>query len=169
MLKHKKIIEPAQIIKEIAKLRASNLSIVFTNGCYDILHPGHVNFLQQAKSLGDILILALNSDASVKRLGKNPPRPINDLISRAYTIAHLNSVDIVTSFEQDTPLELINQIKPDVLVKGGDWALDKIVGRDFVESYGGKVISIPLLNGFSTTAILERILYTHTTTHLNKN
>lgn len=130
--------------------------VVFTNGCFDLLHPGHVDLLARAKALGDVLLVAINSDASVRRL-KTPDRPVVPLEERAYVLAGLKSVDFVTAFEEDTPLELITAVRPDVLVKGGDWPLERIVGRDVVESYGGRVLSLPLLPGFSTTRIIERI------------
>lgn len=131
--------------------------IVFTNGCYDILHPGHVDLLARARAQGDILILGLNSDASVRSLGKGSDRPVNPFSVRAYVLAHLASVDFVTEFEEPTPFELIKAIRPNVLVKGGDWSVDNIVGRDIVEADGGTVLSLSLLEGFSTTALLEKI------------
>lgn len=131
--------------------------VVFTNGCFDILHPGHVDYLYRARSLGDYLVVGLNSDASVRRL-KGPSRPVNDAQSRAMVLAGLECVDCVTIFEEDTPLELIVCVEPHVLVKGGDWAVDSIVGREFVEQRGGLVMSIPLLPGYSTTSIIDRIL-----------
>ena len=131
--------------------------VVFTNGCFDILHPGHVDYLQRARDLGERLVVGLNSDASVRRL-KGPTRPVNDEASRAMVLAALACVDHVVVFEEDTPYELIRLVAPDVLVKGGDWSVDRIVGRDLVEARGGRVLSIPLLPGHSTTAIIDRIL-----------
>ena len=131
--------------------------LVFTNGCFDILHPGHVDYLQRARALGDYLVVGLNSDASVRRL-KGATRPVNDEASRAMVLAALACVDHVVVFEEDTPYELIRAVAPDVLVKGGDWSVDRIVGRDLVEARGGRVLSIPLLAGHSTTSIIERIL-----------
>ncbi|KAF5057697.1 Bifunctional protein HldE [anaerobic digester metagenome] len=131
--------------------------LVFTNGCFDILHPGHVDYLQRARDLGERLVVGLNSDASVRRL-KGPTRPVNDEASRALVLAALACVDHVVVFEEDTPYELIRAVAPDVLVKGGDWSVDRIVGRDLVEARGGRVLSIPLLAGHSTTSIIERIL-----------
>jgi len=131
--------------------------IVFTNGCYDILHPGHVDLLARARAQGDILVLGLNSDASVRSLGKGDDRPVNPFPVRAYVLAHLASVDFVAEFDESTPYELIKAVRPQVLVKGGDWSVDRIVGRDIVESDGGTVLSLPLLGGFSTTALLEKI------------
>lgn len=136
--------------------------MVFTNGCFDILHPGHVDYLQRARAMGSCLVVGLNSDASVRRL-KGPTRPINDQHSRAFVLAALACVDYVVIFEEDTPYELIKAVRPKVLVKGGDWSVDKIIGRDLVEQDGGKVFSIPLLGGYSTTAIVERITAMHRT------
>lgn len=131
--------------------------IVFTNGCFDILHRGHVTYLQQAAARGHRLIVGLNSDASVRRQGKGPERPINDQDSRAWVLSALRCVDVVTVFDDDTPLELIKAIQPDVLVKGGDWSVDRIVGADVVKAHGGEVLSLKLVDGFSTTAIVERL------------
>lgn len=131
--------------------------VVFTNGCFDILHPGHADLLSRARALGDVLIVGLNSDDSVRRLGKTPPRPVNTLRDRAFVLGSLGCVDFVTPFEEDTPFELISAIVPDVLVKGGDWPVEKIVGRDVVEAAGGEVRSLPLAPGYSTTDLLERI------------
>jgi D-glycero-beta-D-manno-heptose 1-phosphate adenylyltransferase len=135
--------------------------LVFTNGCFDLLHPGHVDLLAQARALGDGLIVGLNSDASVRRIkkdAKGPRRPLNSQASRAFVLAGLEAVDFVVIFDQDTPLELIRAVQPQVLVKGGDWAKDSIVGRDVVEDAGGQVLSLPLLPGYSTTGVIERIL-----------
>jgi rfaE bifunctional protein nucleotidyltransferase chain/domain len=131
--------------------------IVFTNGCFDILHRGHVEYLQEAAALGDRLIIGVNSDDSVRRLDKGLDRPYNDQDSRAKVLAALRLVDAVVIFDEDTPMELIQAIGPDVLVKGGDWAEDKIVGSQYVRSYGGQVHSLKLVDGFSTTALVDRI------------
>ncbi len=131
--------------------------IVFTNGCFDILHRGHVEYLQEAASLGDRLVIGVNSDASVKRQGKGPERPLNDQDSRAKVLAALRLVDAVVIFDEDTPLALIEAIVPDVLVKGGDWSEDRIVGADVVRKNGGEVRSLKLVDGFSTTALVEKI------------
>ncbi|MFC4160974.1 D-glycero-beta-D-manno-heptose 1-phosphate adenylyltransferase [Chitinimonas lacunae] len=131
--------------------------LVFTNGCFDILHRGHVTYLAQARTLGAGLVVALNTDASVKRQGKGDDRPINPLSHRAAVIAALQAVDLVTWFDSDTPLELILQVEPDVLVKGGDWTPDRIVGSREVLARGGSVHSIPFLFDTSTTATLRRI------------
>ncbi|HRN35408.1 MAG TPA: D-glycero-beta-D-manno-heptose 1-phosphate adenylyltransferase [Flavobacteriales bacterium] len=129
--------------------------IVFTNGVFDILHGGHVQYLDAA--LGHRLVVGLNSDASVRRLGKGDDRPLNSEADRARVLAGLRCVDAVAVFDQDTPLELIQAIGPDVLAKGGDWAVEKIVGGEYVKHYGGEVVSIPLVEGLSTTALVERI------------
>lgn len=131
--------------------------IVFTNGCYDILHPGHVDLLARCKAKGDILILGLNSDDSVRSLGKGDDRPVNTFAVRAYVLAHLASVDYVVEFNEPTPFELINAVRPNMLIKGGDWGIDSIVGKDIVEGDGGEVLSLPLLEGFSTTSLIEKI------------
>jgi rfaE bifunctional protein nucleotidyltransferase chain/domain len=130
--------------------------IVFTNGCFDVLHYGHVHYLLQAKELGDILVIGLNSDNSVRRL-KGPTRPINGENERAFVLAALACVDYVTLFEEDTPEELIKVVRPDVLVKGGDYTLDNIVGADFVMQNGGTVTTIPFVEGFSSTRIIEKL------------
>ena len=129
--------------------------IVFTNGCFDILHQGHIHLLANCCEDGERLIIGLNSDASVKRL-KGANRPVNDEHARAILLASTQFTDAVVIFEQDTPEELIRAIKPDILIKGGDWQKDQIVGASFVESYGGHVKTIPFLKGFSTTSIIER-------------
>ncbi len=131
--------------------------IVFTNGCFDILHRGHVEYLQEAAAMGDRLVIGLNSDSSVKRQNKGPERPLNDELSRAKVLAALRLVDAVVVFDQDTPLELIQAVGPDVLVKGGDWTEDRIVGADLVKARGGEVRSLKLVEGFSTTALVEKI------------
>src|SRR5687767_10776007 len=139
-----------------AAVRAQGHRVVFTNGVFDILHPGHVRYLQQARALGDALIVGLNADASVRR-NKGPERPINPQEERAEILEALQCVDAVVLFEQDTPAEIIAAIQPDVLVKGADWAADAIVGRDTVEARGGRVMRVPVEQGFSTTEIIERI------------
>jgi D-glycero-beta-D-manno-heptose 1-phosphate adenylyltransferase len=131
-------------------------TVVFTNGCYDILHPGHIRLLESARSLGDILILALNTDASVQRL-KGPSRPLIPQDQRAELAAALEAVDAVTFFDEDTPRELIAEVLPDILIKGADWA-HFIAGREEVEAAGGKVLALPLEPGYSTTGIVEEIL-----------
>ena len=136
--------------------QADRKTVVFTNGCYDILHPGHIRLLERARSLGDVLVLALNTDASVQRL-KGPLRPFFDEMTRAQLMLHLEAVDAVTLFDEDTPRELIAELLPDVLVKGADWA-HFIAGREEVEAAGGRVHALPLEPGFSTTDIAARIL-----------
>jgi rfaE bifunctional protein nucleotidyltransferase chain/domain len=139
-----------------ASFRRDGKRIVFTNGVFDILHPGHLRYLQHARSLGDILIVGLNSDASVRR-NKGPERPINSQEERAEILEALECVDLVVLFDDDTPAEIIRAIQPDILVKGADWAEDAIVGRDTVEARGGKVIRVPVQAGFSTSALIEKI------------
>ncbi|KER11099.1 MAG: D-beta-D-heptose 1-phosphate adenosyltransferase [[Candidatus Thermochlorobacteriaceae] bacterium GBChlB] len=132
-------------------------TVVFTNGCFDILHAGHVQYLAKAKALGDILVVAINSDASVRRI-KGEKRPINHQDDRAYILKNLKSVDAVLLFEDDTPLRVIETLLPDVLVKGNDWAVENIVGKDAVESHGGRVQTIEFLDGRSTTGTIEKVL-----------
>ena len=131
--------------------------MVFTNGCFDILHRGHVTYLAQARALGASLVVALNSDESVRRLGKGQDRPINSLEDRMAVMAALECIDLVTAFEEDTPLNLILLCRPQILVKGGDWAVESIVGAREVLSWGGRVHSIPFLHDRSTTRLVERI------------
>jgi D-glycero-beta-D-manno-heptose 1-phosphate adenylyltransferase len=149
-----KICSQTQLVQRILPLPRP---LVFTNGVFDILHRGHVTYLAQARALGASMILALNNDASVKRLNKGADRPINMLEDRMAVAAALGMVDLVTFFEDDTPLNLILACKPDVLVKGGDWPVDQIVGGDEVRSWGGKVYSIPFLYERSTTQMLRKI------------
>jgi D-beta-D-heptose 7-phosphate kinase/D-beta-D-heptose 1-phosphate adenosyltransferase len=142
---------------ELARaFREGHKRIVFTNGVFDILHPGHLRYLQQARALGDVLMVGLNSDASVRR-NKGPERPIIPQAERAEVLEALECVDSVVLFDDDTPAEIIRAIQPDILVKGADWAEDAIVGRDTVEARGGRVVRIPIETGFSTTSIIERI------------
>lgn len=131
--------------------------IVFTNGCFDLLHYGHLHYLAQAADLGERLVIGLHSAASVSRL-KGPHRPINDELTRIHLLAALEGVDVVIVFEDDTPLELIRQVQPDVLVKGGDWKPEQIVGSDIVLERGGRVLSLPFVSGYSTTNIEQKIL-----------
>ena len=137
--------------------RKNSKKIVFTNGCFDILHVGHLRYLQDAKNLADFLIIGLNSDSSVRSL-KGEKRPIVNELERAEMLLGLKAVDQVAIFSEETPIELIKAIKPDFLCKGGDWAINQIVGADFVQSYGGEVLSLPFVQGKSTTGIIERIL-----------
>jgi len=147
---------PADAGARLELWRAAGDSIVFTNGVYDLLHRGHVEYLEEARALGDRLVVGVNSDASVRRL-KGPERPILSQEDRASLVAALACVDLVVLFEDDTPLRLIEAVAPDVLCKGGDYALDQIVGREFVESRGGRVERIALREGLSTSALVERI------------
>jgi len=130
--------------------------IVFTNGCFDVLHYGHVHYLAQARQLGDLLVVGLNSDASVRRL-KGESRPVNPEQARAFVLAALEMVDYVCLFEEDTPYELIAAVKPDVLVKGGDYAVDNIVGSDIVKGRNGDVVVLPFVEGFSSSSIIEKL------------
>jgi len=149
---------PAPALAElVADLSRSGKRIVFTNGCFDILHPGHVHTLTHAKALGDVLIVGINSDASVKRL-KGERRPILNQGERAVMLAALEAVDYVTAFEEDTPLALIQLLRPHVLVKGGDWSSESVVGREVVEADGGRVVLVPYQEGLSTTGFIERVL-----------
>lgn len=147
---------PAEAKALIERLRHDGKSIVFTNGVYDLVHPGHVRYLQAARALGDALIVGVNSDRSV-RASKGPQRPIVPEAERAEVIAALDCVDAAVVFDQDTPHEIISRLQPDVLVKGADWAADEIVGRDVVEARGGRVVRMPIERGFSTTALLAKI------------
>lgn len=134
-----------------------NKKVVFTNGCFDILHRGHVEYLCQARDLGDVMVLGLNTDASVKRQGKSPERPINNEETRATILAGLECIDAIILFDEDTPYELIKFVQPDVLVKGDDYKAEDIVGYDIVTAKGGKVITIPLVKGFSTTNLIAKM------------
>ena len=140
----------------VGRLRSAGKSVVFTNGVYDLLHPGHVRYLQAARALGGALIVGVNSDRSV-RANKGPARPINPEAERAEVVAALDCVDAAVVFDEDTPHEIINRLQPDVLVKGADWAEDAIVGRDVVEARGGKVVRMPIEQGFSTTTLVDKI------------
>lgn len=145
------------ISQEARRLQSSGKKVVFTNGCFDVLHPGHLDLLRRARTLGDALVVAINSDTSVQRL-KGPNRPVFPENERAEILSALNMVDYVCTFDEDTPLEAILAIRPDVLVKGADW-VDNIVGGREVEGWGGKVIALPLVEGLSTTGIIERVLH----------
>ncbi len=146
-----------EISKIIENLRKEKKVVVFTNGCFDMLHGGHIKYLYDARKLGDVLVIGLNSDSSIRRI-KGEKRPIINQEERAYILSSLEMIDFIVIFDEDTPYELIKCIKPDILVKGGDWDVSKIVGKDIVESYGGKVLSIPYVDGKSTTNIIKRIL-----------
>lgn len=139
------------------QLKAENKKVVFTNGCFDILHPGHVDYLNKAKELGDILIVGLNSDASVRRI-KGEKRPIVTEEERSFLLFNLKAVDYVTLFEEDTPAEIIADLIPDILVKGADWSIENIVGRDVVEANGGEVKTIKFVSDQSTTNIIKTVI-----------
>ena len=149
-----KTLDELQVIT--AQARADHKKVVLTNGCFDIVHRGHVHLLRAAKQLGDILIVALNSDRSVTDI-KGPARPVLPETDRVELLGAMEMVDYITLFDEPDPYKLIAEIKPDVLVKGGDWEREKIVGREFVEARGGRVLSVPLRPGFSTSGLLERI------------
>ncbi len=150
------LIELEELLRVLNREREGK-KVVFTNGCFDIIHAGHVDYLEKAKRLGDILIVGMNSDDSVRRI-KGDKRPLIPQEMRARVLSCLKPVDYVVIFEEDTPIKLIEAIRPDILVKGGDWELEKIVGRDFVESYGGRVVTIPFEFDISTSKIVERII-----------
>jgi D-beta-D-heptose 7-phosphate kinase/D-beta-D-heptose 1-phosphate adenosyltransferase len=151
------VLAEKDLIDVLAQARAKGQRIVFTNGCFDLMHVGHTRYLQAAKSLGDLLVVGVNSDASVRSLDKAADRPIVPDLQRAEVVAALRSVDYVIIFSEPDPGRLIAALQPDVLVKGGDWPLEKIIGRDLVEARGGLVTTIPLVPGLSTTALLQRI------------
>jgi len=151
-----KIYNKKNLKEAVEKWRSEEKVIVFTNGCFDILHRGHVEYINNAKKMGDILVLGLNSDKSLKKL-KGTGRPYVSQNDRAYILSQLIPIDAVTIFEEETPLNLIKLVKPDVLVKGGDYSLDEIVGKKEVEKNGGTVIAIPLVKGKSTTGLIEKI------------
>ena len=151
------IFDRKKLVAAVGKLKRAGKKVVFTNGCYDLLHVGHVRFLKAARKLGGALVLALNSDASVRRI-KGPKRPVTRENERAEVMSALSSVDIVTIFHEDDPYNIIKDIVPDVLVKGGDWALDKIIGADIVKAAGGKVLNVPYIKGKSTTNVIEKVL-----------
>ncbi len=156
-LSHPSVVTLDELLPKLTQARAEGKTIVFTNGCYDILHPGHVDLLRRAAAEGDILVLGLNSDASVRRQNKGADRPLNTFAARAFVLAHLASVNYVVEFDEDTPERLIAAVEPDVLIKGGDWPVRSIVGRKTVEARSGRVLSLPLLEGYSTTALVEKI------------
>jgi D-beta-D-heptose 7-phosphate kinase/D-beta-D-heptose 1-phosphate adenosyltransferase len=155
-----KLFDRDALREQVAWWRLQGKKIAFTNGCYDLLHAGHISLMQQAANAGDVLVLGLNSDASVRRL-KGPSRPVVGEGDRARLLGALECVDAVTIFEEDTPLELLRDILPDVLVKGGDYTADQVVGRDLVEAHGGVVTIVPLVAGLSTSALVQRIRHSH--------
>ncbi len=144
----------ADVLRQLGQLPRP---LVFTNGVFDVLHRGHVVYLEKARAMGASLLVALNTDASARRLGKGPERPLNNEMDRATVIAALASVSLVTWFDEDTPLDLISAIKPDVLVKGGDYDMSKLAETSVVEAYGGRALAIPFVDGYSTTALVDRI------------
>lgn len=151
----RKILSAGALVKIRERLQKEGRAVVFTNGCFDLIHAGHVRLFRQAKKLGDVLIVALNSDASVRRL-KGPSRPVFPLRERQEILAAVADVDFVTSFSEDTPRRIIASLLPDVLVKGGDWGPDQVVGREEVEAAGGRVVIVPYLEGRSTSSIILR-------------
>jgi rfaE bifunctional protein nucleotidyltransferase chain/domain len=152
----KKVMTAAEAVGLVEHLRHSGKAIVFTNGVFDLLHPGHVRYLQEARRQGDALVVGINSDRSVRAI-KGPSRPMTPDGERAEVLASLACVDAVVVFDEDDPYRLISRLQPDVLVKGADWAADAIIGRDVVESRGGRVVRIPLAAGYSTSAIIKKI------------
>ncbi|MCK4302875.1 MAG: D-glycero-beta-D-manno-heptose 1-phosphate adenylyltransferase [Candidatus Eisenbacteria sp.] len=152
----KRILELPVLLERLTPLRARGLKVVFTNGCFDLMHAGHAALLEAAAAGGDALVVGLNSDASVSRL-KGAGRPLVPQHARALLVASLRAVDYVVIFGEDTPAQLIEQLLPDVLIKGEDYPLDQIVGREVVESHGGRVVRLPLLEGFSTSALIRRL------------
>lgn len=150
--------DDADAFERVKEWKREGYRVVFTNGCFDILHPGHIDLLTKAADQGERLIIGLNSDLSVQRLEKGPERPLVDERSRALVLTALEVVDGVVIFEEDTPFELIQLLRPDVLVKGGDYQDKEVVGREVVERSGGQIVLVPLLEGYSTSSIVERIL-----------
>jgi rfaE bifunctional protein nucleotidyltransferase chain/domain len=153
-----KVVSLDQALKNLKAWREKNKKIVFTNGCFDIVHPGHIDYLSQARDLGDILVLGLNTDQSVRRLNKGSNRPINDERTRAYVLAGLACVDLIVFFDEETPYNLIKLLQPNVLVKGNDYEVEKIIGFDILKENGGEVITIPFLEGYSTSSLIKKII-----------
>lgn len=152
-----KVVDRATAVARVGDARRTGKRVVFTNGCFDLLHVGHVRYLAAARAAGDLLVVGINADASVRRLAKGPERPLVPEAARAEVIAALGVVDLVTIFAEETPAEIIAALLPDVLVKGADWPPDQVVGRDVVEGNGGRVLLVPVVEGFSTTALVERL------------
>ena len=144
-------------VAHVERLQRRGLRVVFTNGVFDLLHPGHLRYLQDARKLGDVLVVGVNSDRSVRALAKGHDRPINPEADRGEVLAALACVDLVVIFDEDTPHAIVSALQPDILVKGADWGADDIVGRDVVEARGGRVVRIPVVEGYSTTELIERI------------
>lgn len=151
-----RLIDPDHLASALDPLRGLG-PVVFTNGVFDVLHRGHVTYLAQARAMGASLVVGLNTDASVKRLGKGDDRPLNTLMDRAWVMASLGSVSIVTWFDEDTPLSLIQRVRPDILVKGGDYDMDALAEAQWVRAQGGKALAIPFVSGYSTTQLVKRI------------
>jgi rfaE bifunctional protein nucleotidyltransferase chain/domain len=151
-----KLLSPKRLTLILRRLRSKGKRIVFTNGCFDILHVGHVDYLSMARKMGDVLVIGLNSDSSVRKI-KGKGRPVNSQLDRARVLSALEPVDYISIFGESTPEKLIKRLRPDILVKGGDWKLDNIVGGKFVRSCGGKVRRIPFVKGYSTTSVLKKI------------
>ena len=156
-----KIFTPDTLSQTLRLRQMNGKKVVFTNGCFDLLHIGHIRYLQSARQLGDFLVIAVNSDKSVRSLNKGPGRPLTPVDQRMEMLAALTCVDYIVRFDESTPLQVIEKLQPDVLVKGGDWAADQIVGKDIVEKRGGTVASIPLIPDVSTSLIIERIQKMH--------
>jgi rfaE bifunctional protein nucleotidyltransferase chain/domain len=155
------VVSQDELILHVRERKRNGERVVFTNGCFDLLHPGHVRLLEHARALGSFLIVAINSDASVRGM-KGPGRPVISEQERAEVLAALAAVDYVTVFDEPTPRQLIARVLPDVLVKGSDWGADEVVGREEVEAAGGRVVSIPLESGYSTTRLIERVRQSRT-------
>src|SRR5215469_3052700 len=151
-----RILSLHEAILQFGREKRNGRRVVFTNGCFDLLHPGHIEMLETARRLGDVLVVGINCDAEVRKL-KGPDRPVWPVEKRAEVLAALESVAAVVIFDEPTPREIVSALSPDVLVKGGDWPIDKIVGREEVEAAGGKVLSIPIVSGYSTTGIIKKI------------
>jgi D-beta-D-heptose 7-phosphate kinase/D-beta-D-heptose 1-phosphate adenosyltransferase len=152
-----KIISREEAVRWVREFQGRGLKMVFTNGCFDLLHPGHVTYLEEARSLGDALLVAVNTDASARRLQKGDGRPVNPEADRARVLAALAAVDRVVLFDEDTPLEIITALQPDILVKGGDYRLEEVAGREVVLARGGQVLILPFQTGYSTSRLLERL------------
>lgn len=153
-----KIINKDRAFEFLSQFKRAGKKIVFTNGCFDILHPGHVDYLFKARDFGDVLVLGLNTDNSVRKLNKAPNRPVNNEQARALVLAGLACVDLIVTFDEETPYELIKFLQPDILTKGSDYQIENIVGYDVVKNNGGKVVTVPLVEGYSTTKLIEKIL-----------
>jgi D-beta-D-heptose 7-phosphate kinase/D-beta-D-heptose 1-phosphate adenosyltransferase len=151
------VLSRAAAIEFARALRLEGKTLVFTNGVFDLLHPGHVKYLQQARQLGDALVVAVNSDRSARALEKGPERPVNNANERAEVLAALACVDAAVVFDEDTPHEIVEALEPDVLVKGADWAPGTIVGANTVEARGGRVVRVPVIEGYSTTDLIEKV------------